>query len=105
MTQKRIDIDDEIDALRAQRNAVILAHYYQEPETQDIADHMGDSLPSSGLHGSRPAEGGLFVGYLFRWTLLGVTRLLDVDCCSAPINKSSVIDGPPPAARRLRRPG
>ena len=39
-----IDIFDEIDELRRSRNAVILAHYYQDPDIQDLADHIGDSL-------------------------------------------------------------
>jgi quinolinate synthase len=37
-------LSDEIRALAAQRNAVILAHNYQLPEVQDVADHLGDSL-------------------------------------------------------------
>jgi quinolinate synthase len=34
----------EVRRLAAQRDAVILAHNYQVPEIQDIADHVGDSL-------------------------------------------------------------
>src|SRR5690349_20620877 len=39
-----LDVDNEIRRLKRQRNAVILAHYYQESEIQDLADFIGDSL-------------------------------------------------------------
>ncbi|MXO75821.1 quinolinate synthase NadA [Altererythrobacter aerius] len=41
------DLRAEIDRLRRERNAIILAHYYQTPEIQDIADFVGDSLELS----------------------------------------------------------
>jgi quinolinate synthase len=39
-----LDLEAEIGRLKRERNAVILAHYYQEGEIQDLADHIGDSL-------------------------------------------------------------
>ena len=39
-----LDLFAEIDRLRAEKKALILAHYYQDPDIQDIADHLGDSL-------------------------------------------------------------
>jgi quinolinate synthase len=44
MTAVALDIIDEINALKTQHDAAILAHYYQEGEIQDLADHTGDSL-------------------------------------------------------------
>jgi quinolinate synthase len=38
------DLEDAITRLKRERDAVLLAHYYQEDEIQDLADHVGDSL-------------------------------------------------------------
>jgi quinolinate synthase len=42
--QTRAELTDEVNRLRREMNAVILAHYYQYPEIQDVADIVGDSL-------------------------------------------------------------
>ena len=59
------DLRDEIDRLRRERNAIILAHYYQRPEIQDIADFVGDSLDLSRKAAATDADVIAFCGVKF----------------------------------------
>jgi quinolinate synthase len=60
-----IDIRAEIERLRKDRNAIILAHYYQKPEIQDLADYIGDSLELSKKAAATDAEVIAFCGVKF----------------------------------------
>ena len=59
---KSIDIVEEINRMRKDKNAVILAHFYQEGEIQDIADFVGDSLGLSQQAADTSADIILFAG-------------------------------------------
>ena len=59
------EISDEVRALARERNAVILAHNYQLPEVQDVANHLGDSLGLSRQAAETDAEVIAFCGVHF----------------------------------------
>ena len=60
-----LDLVAEIRRLRSQRNAVILAHYYQDPELQDLADFVGDCLQLSQAAATTDAAVIAFCGVHF----------------------------------------
>lgn len=60
-----LDLEKEIVRLKREMNAVILAHYYQDSEIQDLADFVGDSLQLSQQAAATKADVIVFAGVLF----------------------------------------
>ncbi len=66
-TDKKIksQVTGKIDKLKKEKNAIILAHFYQQPEVQDIADFTGDSLDLSRKAAAATADVIVFCGVRF----------------------------------------
>jgi len=71
-----LDLEAEINRLRVDKNAVILAHYYQDGEIQDLADFVGDSLDLSRKAATTDADMIVFSGVRF---MAEVAKIINPD--------------------------
>jgi quinolinate synthase len=103
-----LHLSDEVRALAAQRNAVILAHNYQVPEIQDVADRMGDSLGLSRAAASTDAEVIVFCGVHFMAetaSILSPTKTVLIPDPDAGCSLADSIDAVQLRAWKAEHPG
>jgi len=107
-TDNRTDWQQEVRELAAQRNAVLLAHNYQVPEIQDVADHVGDSLALSRLAATTDADTIVFCGVHFMAEtakLLSPEKTVLIPTAAAGCSLADTIDADQLRAWKAEHPG
>src|SRR2546426_12546159 len=70
---RKLGFASEVRRLATERDSVILAHNYQSPEIQDVADHVGDSLGLARLAAASSARTIVLAG---GWFMAGTAKIL-----------------------------
>lgn len=99
---------EEIELLKQERKAIILAHYYQRPEVQDIADFVGDSLQLSQQAANTDAEVIVFCGVHFMAesaALLSPDKVVILPEVNAGCPMADMVDADGLRAYKKRVPG
>jgi len=101
-------LGEEVRALAVERNAVILAHNYQLPEIQDVADHMGDSLGLSRRAAATGADAIAFCGVHFMAetaSILSPEKMVLIPDLDAGCSLADSIDADQLRAWKAEHPG
>ena len=101
-------MQDEVRSLATERNAVILAHNYQVPEVQDVADYVGDSLGLSQQAAATEADVIVFCGVHFMAetaAILAPEKTVLIPDLEAGCSLAASIDAEALARWKAREPG